>query len=86
MLAFLSKLSEMHVDPTLSDPRRIESIPLDLGDQSPKLRWPKNESSGPWHGLKKDVGIYTEDEWNFIMCKCLASMGILICVVPMPSN
>lgn len=75
MLSFFSKLTEMHVDPTVSDPKRIEAIPEDWGE-APRVRWPRHESSEGWGGLYKDVGIFTENEWNFIMCKCLASMEI----------
>lgn len=74
MLAFLAKLSEQHVDPAISDPRRINELPVDWGD-SPKVPWPKHESSEDWKGLFKDVGIFTDDQFNLIMCKCLASMG-----------
>jgi proteasome activator subunit 4 len=74
MLGFMAKLSEMHIDPLFSDPKRIDDIPEDWGD-SPRVRWPRHELSEDWRGLYKDVGIFTQNEWNFIMCKCLASMG-----------
>jgi proteasome activator subunit 4 len=77
MLHFISKLAEMHVNPEVSDPKRISEIPDDErseGEERPN--WPTGTSPGPsWHGLFKDVGIFTEHEWNFLMCKCLASMG-----------
>ncbi|KAF8203239.1 hypothetical protein BJ912DRAFT_842338 [Pholiota molesta] len=78
MLHFISKLAEMHVNPEVSDPKRISEIPDDgrsEGEERPN--WPTGTSPGPsWHGLFKDVGIFTEHEWNFLMCKCLASMEI----------
>jgi proteasome activator subunit 4 len=74
MLFFLSKLAEMHVDPAISDPKRVNEIPVDWGE-SPRVRWPKHETSDDWKGLYKDVGIFTESEFSHIMCKCLASMG-----------
>jgi proteasome activator subunit 4 len=34
--------------------------------------------AGPaWSGIFKDVGMFTQDEWDFLMCKVLASMGKL---------
>ena len=57
---------------------RIESLPDDArsGDEG-RPNWPKEDlkSKGPWYGIHKDVGIFSEEEWNFIMVKCLASMG-----------
>ncbi|KAG1716353.1 hypothetical protein ID866_837 [Astraeus odoratus] len=79
MLGFLSQLAEMHVDPTVSDPTKIESIPDDERSESEERpQWNNNDLRWPskWSGLYKDVGIFTEHEWNFIMCKCLASMEI----------
>lgn len=80
MLQFLARIAEMHVDPTVSDPKRIEIIPDDEvseGEQRPN--WPKEDLDAHmkwrWSGLYKDVGIFTDREWNLIMCKCLASMG-----------
>lgn len=80
MLQFLSRLSEMHVDPTASDPRKIEEIPDDERSEGEgRPNWNKDDLDHKlklrWPGLYKDVGIFTEREWNLIMCKCLASMG-----------
>jgi len=78
MLQFLARLSEMHVDPTISDPRRIEEVPDDaLSEDEGRPQWLKDDMQdhGTWSGLFKDIGIYTEYDWHFIMCKCLASMG-----------
>jgi proteasome activator subunit 4 len=84
MLHFLSKLSEMHVAPDVSDPRKIADIPDDEcveGEGRPQ--WSQHDLQGDarWAGLYKDVGIYTEHEWNLLMCKCLASMGKATCSV-----
>ena len=79
MLSFLAQLAEMHVDPSVSDPARIESIPDDArSEDEGRPNWAKDDlkHSDPWHGIYKDVGIFTEDEWSFIMVKCLASMGL----------
>lgn len=80
MLQFLSQLAEMHVDPTISDPKRVEDTPDDA--RSPGEGRPgwakddlKHDSRMKWGGIYKDVGIFTEQEWQHIMCKCLASMG-----------
>lgn len=79
MLHFLSKLSEMHMDPEVSDPRKIYQIPDDvISEGETRPNWSKNDSQrgeSHWPGLYKDVGIFSEHEWNFLMCKCLASMG-----------
>ena len=78
MLYFLSRLAEMHVDPEVSNPLRIADIPDDeiSGDEE-RPKWSEDSFPGPriWQGLFKDVGMFTEHEWNFLMCKCLASMG-----------
>ncbi|PVF98837.1 hypothetical protein CPB86DRAFT_757643 [Serendipita vermifera] len=75
MLHFLSRLAEMHVDPSISNPKRVDEIPADW-DDSPPVKWPRHDSSEDWKGLYKDVGMFSDDEWNFIMCKCLISMEI----------
>lgn len=68
----------MHVNPEVSNPKKIAEIPddeksLDEGRQD----WSEREFADQhvWQGLYKDVGIFTEHDWNFLMCKCLASMG-----------
>ncbi|KAG6837040.1 hypothetical protein H0H93_015903 [Arthromyces matolae] len=78
MLHFLSKLSEMHVDPSISDPNKIAELSDDErveGEGRPRWSPDKTKTSADWSGLFKDVGIFTEYEWQFLMCKCLASMG-----------
>lgn len=84
MLGFLAQLSVMHVDPSVSDPERITSLPDDARSQDEgRPSWDKSDlksSSGHWTGIHKDVGIFTEDEWNLIMVKCLASMGMFFIV------
>jgi len=79
MLQFLARLAEMHVDPTASDPRKIRDLPDDaVSDDEGRPQWPNEDlqSNGThWGGLYKDVGIFTEYDWAFLMTKCLASMG-----------
>lgn len=78
MLQFLAKIAEMHADPTVSDPKRIQEIPDDerCPDEG-RPDWQKGdlENRWSWSGLYKDVGIFSDREWNMIMTKCLASMG-----------
>ena len=84
MLQFLARLSEIHVDPTVSDPHRIQDIPDDArSEEEGRPDWPKDdlETKWRWSGLFSDVGIYSETEWNFIMAKCMASMGMLLTTV-----
>lgn len=78
MLNFLAQLAEMHVDPSVSDPKRIETLPDDaVSEDEGRPNWPKDDLNynGSWNGIYKDVGIFSEDEWSLIMVKCLASMG-----------
>ncbi|KAE9410746.1 ARM repeat-containing protein [Gymnopus androsaceus JB14] len=79
MLNFLSKLAEMHVSPDVSDPRTISGIPDDeRSEDEGRPNWSSEnvKEDAYWPGLYKDVGIFTEHEWNLLMCKCLASMEI----------
>jgi proteasome activator subunit 4 len=83
MLHFLAQLAEMHVDPSISDPKRIDEIPDDARSENEgRPNWKNNDlnSSGHWGGIYKDVGIFTDYDWHFVMCKCLASMGW--CLLP----
>ncbi|KAH9487110.1 Proteasome activator complex subunit 4 [Psilocybe cubensis] len=80
MLFFISKLAELHVNPQVSDPKKVKELPDDeISEGEERPDWSeKANATGPymWTGLYKDVGIFTEHEWNFLMCKCLASMEI----------
>lgn len=79
MLQFLARLAETHVDPTVSDPQRIEAIPDDaISEGEGRPNWPKDdiETKWKWSGLYSDVGIFSEADWSFIMAKCMASMGM----------
>lgn len=128
--ALLAQLAEIHLDPAISDPGRIDEIPDDarldengLPEEGPRLRWNTGDAQHPsssvrvdgglqlkiqrqglgingidglgapngvdvnssknqypklWTGIFKDVGIFTQEEWDLIMCKCLASMGKLL--------
>ncbi|TRM60121.1 hypothetical protein BD626DRAFT_571905 [Schizophyllum amplum] len=79
MLEFTSKLSVMHLDPTKSDPRKITDIPDDArseGEARPKWAHDEPDDNYAWSGIFKDVGIFTEHQWNWLMCKTLVSMEI----------
>ncbi|KAH8120571.1 ARM repeat-containing protein [Phellopilus nigrolimitatus] len=79
MLYFLAQLAELHVDPSVSDPAKVEELPDDArSEDEGRPNWPKDDlkHEGPWNGIQKDVGIFTEEEWSWIMVKCLASMEI----------
>jgi proteasome activator subunit 4 len=83
MLDFLSRLAEMHVAPEISDPRKIAEIPDDERSEGEgRPTWSGDgfndlPDSVTWPGIYKDVGIFTEHEWHLVMCKCLASMGMV---------
>lgn len=67
MLELLARLAEMHVVPSVSDPKRMEAIPDDAkteGEGRPMWERESN-SAGTWSGLFKDaygVGIFTEHQ------------------------
>lgn len=78
MLQFLAKLAEMHLDPSISDPKKIQEIPDDeLSPEERRPNWSSDDlkSNYHWAGIYNSVGIFTDLDWQFIMCKCLASMG-----------
>jgi proteasome activator subunit 4 len=81
MLQFFSRLVEIHVNPTVSDPQKIRSVPDDArSDDEARPEWESDDISSPggsWGGIYKDVGIFSDHDWNFLMSKCLASMGEL---------
>jgi proteasome activator subunit 4 len=80
MLDFLSSLAEMHVSPEVSNLKKIAENPDDeKSEDEGRPHWLHDDlkEDAIWTGLYKDVGIFTEHEWHLIMCKCLASMGML---------
>ncbi|KZV77572.1 hypothetical protein PENSPDRAFT_621096 [Peniophora sp. CONT] len=79
MLQFLAKLTEIHLDPSVSDPKKIKETPDDeLSPGEGRPQWSKDDLKEPshWTGIFSDVGIFSENDWHLIMCKCLASMEI----------
>lgn len=78
MLQFLARIAELHADPSASDPNRIEEIPDDeRSEDEGRPNWSKDDldTKWGWSGIFRDVGIFSDREWNLIMTKCLASMG-----------
>lgn len=77
MIPFLSKLCIMHVDPTVSDPAKLSEIPDDARGEKQDMPWDKSSvhTPSPWPGLWSDIGIFTEDQWQMLMCKLLLTMG-----------
>jgi proteasome activator subunit 4 len=88
MLDFLAGLTEMHVAPEVSDPRKIAEIPDDeRSEDEGRPSWSGDgfndyPDNATWPGIYKDVGIFTEHEWHLVMCKCLASMGMVYHTAP----
>lgn len=81
MLQFLARLAEMHVDPSVSDPQRIQDIPDDARSEGEgRPGWPTDdlEVKWKWTGLFDDVGIFSEADWAYIMAKCVSSMGAFV--------
>ncbi|OBZ79723.1 Proteasome activator complex subunit 4 [Grifola frondosa] len=60
MLQFLARLAEMHVDPNVSDPRRIEAIPDDArSEDEERPNWPKEDIEIQWQIPLADAGSLT---------------------------
>ncbi|KAI0308000.1 hypothetical protein B0F90DRAFT_1813347 [Multifurca ochricompacta] len=57
-------------EPSISDPRRIGEIPDDARlENEGRPNWAKDDLSGNglWTGIYKDVGIFSDYDWHFIM-------------------
>lgn len=73
MLQFIANLAEMHVDPTISDPKKIQDIPDDAkSEDEARPHWSDDSMKfdGPWPGLYKDsdgVGIFSDHEVSLIV-------------------
>jgi proteasome activator subunit 4 len=44
--------------------------------QVDRLKAESEDHEASWHGLHKEVGIFSKSEWDFIMSKCLQSIGV----------
>lgn len=90
-LDVISRLAEKHVDPNVSDPKHIERLrklaqgkasgssePVGAAEDS-TTGTTKGDAAPPaekWKGIRKDVGIFTHEQWDFLMSKMLRAMGI----------
>ncbi|KAM0751556.1 hypothetical protein T439DRAFT_300497 [Meredithblackwellia eburnea MCA 4105] len=91
-LDFMERLTIKHLDPSISHPEIVQElrqmarnsgIQVDDGILVEDLLEQDHEdtemkSGDDWKGIRKDVGIYTDDQWAFIMTKCLRTMGVPI--------
>ena len=88
--AMMASLSELHLNPKISNPSNIARI------KRLQEAWPSvpaadeladTESSDPnandaeaslstWSGLRKDVGLFRTEEWNMMMTKCLGAFAL----------
>lgn len=68
MLQFLSRIAEIHVDPSISDPKNVQDIPDDAkseGEGRPNWSQDDIKENKYWPGLFKDgngVGIFSDHE------------------------
>lgn len=90
-LDFMERLTTKHLDPRVSHPAIVEELRVlareagetvvegtrveDLleGDEGDAEM--SGDEDAEWKGIRKDVGIYTDAQWAFIMTKCLRTMG-----------
>lgn len=91
-LDLVERLSIKHLDPGQSDPaivdelREIAKRKGEWKAEEEKVRvedmLEQNDGikvdGGEWKGIRKDVGIFTEQQFGVIMTKCLRSMGTWI--------
>ncbi|POV98029.1 hypothetical protein PSTT_14696, partial [Puccinia striiformis] len=75
-LDLLARLSHKHLDPNASDPR-LEHI---LKNITPGQDFDE-QAHKAWSGIHRDVGIYTQRQWSFIMTQCIRYFS-----VPVGSN
>ena len=67
-LELMSRLAELHVDPAVSDPRRLDQLRA-MADGAAGGETPAPTTA--WSGIRKDVGIFTDVQWQMIMTKCV---------------
>jgi proteasome activator subunit 4 len=79
-LDMLARLAERHVDPHLSHPRMVEAL-KDTTAQHEGLLEASISLDDHWAGIRKDVGIFTDGQFSFIMSKCLHAMGKYVFLV-----
>lgn len=80
-LDLMERLAVKHLNPVESDPDIVEELRTMSKNQYPSEGTGVSEmedvqmGDGAWVGIRKDVGIFSETEWAFIMTKCLRAMG-----------
>ncbi|POW12958.1 hypothetical protein PSHT_07915 [Puccinia striiformis] len=84
-LDLLARLSHKHLDPNASDPR-LEHILKNITpgqdfDEQSRQSLATFEGTQAWSGIHRDVGIYTQRQWSFIMTQCIRYFS-----VPVGSN
>lgn len=97
-LDLMERLAVKHLDPSVSDPAIVQEL-REMASERGEMVEPDgvrveemgrtdggDDSSEEWRGLRKDVGIFTDDQWGFIMTKCLRAMGTLRCEAPRSCN
>lgn len=81
-LDLLARLSLKHIDPNASDPRLgllLEEVRAGKTFDSVAARIViESQDSSPWMGVRKDVGIYSERQWSFIMTQCVRLFGVTV--------
>ncbi|TIA90807.1 hypothetical protein E3P99_01381 [Wallemia hederae] len=79
-LDLIARLTERHLDPSLSDPRSIDALPSVPTDEPTVDRPPKDKAPGDsnWRGIRKDIGILTEAQFDTVMQKALSSFNIAV--------
>jgi proteasome activator subunit 4 len=89
-LDMTKRLAVRHLDPAASDPDIVEELRVrareagelvegvrveDMANDDVGAMDVDAEATTEWRGIRKDVGIFTETQWAFIMTKCLRAMG-----------
>ncbi|TIB08744.1 hypothetical protein E3P89_02948 [Wallemia ichthyophaga] len=78
-LDLVARLTEKHLDPSISDPRFIDSLAPAPSDIPSVGRPPKDKSAdSSWKGIRKDIGILTEAQFDTVMQKALSSFNIAV--------
>ncbi|TIC14990.1 hypothetical protein E3Q14_00482 [Wallemia mellicola] len=78
-LDLLARLTEKHLDPSISDPRIIDSLAPAPSEVPTVNRPPKDKNAdSSWRGIRKDVGLLTESQFDTVMQKALSSFNISV--------
>jgi len=79
-LDMMARLAELHVDSKKSHPDRINIVRQAQGvwpEQVPNLdSLHESIKNSAWNGIRKDVGLFTTDQWNSMMSKALQIMQV----------